>query len=437
VTSCSSSSPLRLGIAGLGTVGAGVIKLLRANADLLSTRAGRPLEVVAVSARERTRDRGVDVSALRWYDNAADLVSDPDVDVVVELIGGAEGTARMLVEAALKAGKPVVTANKALLALHGSTLARLSADNNAPLLFEAAVAGGIPAIKTVREGLAADRLLRVGGILNGTCNYILTVMRETGKDFATVLKDAQDLGYAEADPSTDVDGLDAAHKLTILAGLAFGQPVAFDSVHVEGIRRIGAVDQSFARALGYRIKLLGLASMTDAGLHARVTPCLVPQQAPLAQVDGVFNAVVAEGEFVGRIMIEGRGAGAGPTASAVTADLVDIARGNTIAVWGVQTSTRPPLRACPISSGEGAFYLRLMVEDRPGVIADITAILRDCGVSLRSMLQHPAENDSTPYVPLVLVTHRTSEAAMQDAVTRIDALTVVTDSTVVIRIEAA
>jgi homoserine dehydrogenase len=379
----------------------------------------------------------VDVSALRWYDNAADLVNDPDVDVVVELIGGAEGTARTLVEAALKAGKPVVTANKALLALHGSTLARLSADNNAPLLFEAAVAGGIPAIKTVREGLAADRLLRVGGILNGTCNYILTVMRETGKDFATVLKDAQDLGYAEADPSTDVDGLDAAHKLTILAGLAFGQPVAFDSVHVEGIRRIGAVDQSFARALGYRIKLLGLASMTDAGLHARVTPCLVPQQAPLAQVDGVFNAVVAEGEFVGRIMIEGRGAGAGPTASAVTADLVDIARGNTIAVWGVQTSAQPPLRACPISSGEGAFYLRLMVEDRPGVIADITAILRDCGVSLRSMLQHPAENDSTPYVPLVLVTHRTSEAAMQDAVTRIDALTVVTDSTVVIRIEAA
>ncbi|MBS0966999.1 homoserine dehydrogenase [Acetobacter okinawensis] len=437
MTSSPSSSPLRLGIAGLGTVGAGVITLLRANADLLSARAGRPLEVVAVSARERTRDRGVDVSALRWYDNATDLVNDPDVDVVVELIGGAEGTARALVEAALAAGKPVVTANKALLALHGSTLARLSADNNAPLLFEAAVAGGIPAIKTVREGLAADRLLRVGGILNGTCNYILTVMRETGKDFATVLKDAQDLGYAEADPSTDVDGLDAAHKLTILAGLAFGQPVAFDSVHVEGIRSIGAVDQSFARALGYRIKLLGLASMTDAGLHARVTPCLVPQHAPLAQVDGVFNAVVAEGEFVGRIMIEGRGAGAGPTASAVTADLVDIARGNTIAVWGVQSSNQPPLRACPISSGEGAFYLRLMVEDRPGVIADITAILRDCGVSLRSMLQHPAENDSTPYVPLVLVTHRTSEAAMQDAITRIDALSVVTDSTVVIRIEAA
>ncbi|QEO17342.1 homoserine dehydrogenase [Acetobacter vaccinii] len=437
MTSPSSSSPLRLGIAGLGTVGAGVIRLLHANADLLHARTGRTIEVVAVSARDRTRDRGVDVSGLRWYDNALDLVSDPDVDVVVELIGGAEGPARALVEAALKAGKPVVTANKALVALHGSALARLSADNAAPLLFEAAVAGGIPAIKTVREGLAADRLLRVGGILNGTCNYILTVMRETGQDFASVLKDAQDLGYAEADPTTDVDGLDAAHKLTILAGLAFGRPVAFDSVHVEGIRHIGADDLAFARQLGYRIKLLGLARMTDDGLQARVTPCLVPQHAPLAQVDGVFNAVVAEGEFVGRIMVEGRGAGAGPTASAVTADLVDLARGQAITLWGVQSGTVEPVRACPISVGEAAFYLRLRVEDRPGVIADITAVLRDCGVSLRSMLQHPADSETAPHVPLVLVTHRTSEAAMQAAIAQIDALSVVTDTPVMIRIEAA
>lgn len=437
MTSPSSSSPLRLGIAGLGTVGAGVIRLLHANADLLHARTGRTIEVVAVSARDRTRDRGVDVSGLRWHDNALDLVSDPDVDVVVELIGGAEGPARALVEAALKAGKPVVTANKALVALHGSALARLSADNAAPLLFEAAVAGGIPAIKTVREGLAADRLLRVGGILNGTCNYILTVMRETGQDFASVLKDAQDLGYAEADPTTDVDGLDAAHKLTILAGLAFGRPVAFDSVHVEGIRHIGADDLAFARQLGYRIKLLGLARMTDDGLQARVTPCLVPQHAPLAQVDGVFNAVVAEGEFVGRIMVEGRGAGAGPTASAVTADLVDLARGQAITLWGVQSGTVEPVRACPISVGEAAFYLRLRVEDRPGVIADITAVLRDCGVSLRSMLQHPADSETAPHVPLVLVTHRTSEAAMQAAIAQIDALSVVTDTPVMIRIEAA
>ncbi|OUI93669.1 homoserine dehydrogenase [Acetobacter indonesiensis] len=432
----SSSSPLRLGFAGLGTVGAGVIHLLETNADLITARAGRPLHVVAVSARDRTRDRGVNLSGLRWYDNAVDLVSDPDVDVVVELIGGAEGQARALVEAALAAGKPVVTANKALLAIHGPALAKVSAEKSAPLLFEAAVAGGIPAIKTVREGLAADRLLRIGGILNGTCNYILTVMRETGKDFGTVLADAQKLGYAEADPSTDIDGLDAAHKLTILAGLAFGRPVAFDSVHVEGIRRIGAADLNFARKLGYRIKLLGLARMGDAGLEARVTPCLVPEDAPIAQVDGVFNAVVAEGAFAGRLMIEGRGAGAGPTASAVTADLIDIARGNHIPVWGVQAADITSVQACPLSAGKGAFYLRLRVEDRPGVIADITAVLRDCGVSLRSMLQPtPEKNDTAPHVPLVLVTHQTSEAAMQDAVTRIDGLDVVTDTPVMIRIE--
>ncbi|GAN63021.1 homoserine dehydrogenase [Acetobacter indonesiensis NRIC 0313] len=432
----SSSSPLRLGIAGLGTVGAGVIHLLETNAELITARAGRSLHVVAVSARDRTRDRGVNLSGLRWYDNAVDLVSDPDVDVVVELIGGAEGQARALVEAALAAGKPVVTANKALLAIHGPALAKVSAEKSAPLLFEAAVAGGIPAIKTVREGLAADRLLRIGGILNGTCNYILTVMRETGKDFGTVLADAQKLGYAEADPSTDIDGLDAAHKLTILAGLAFGRPVAFDSVHVEGIRRIGAADLNFARKLGYRIKLLGLARMGDAGLEARVTPCLVPEDAPIAQVDGVFNAVVAEGAFAGRLMIEGRGAGAGPTASAVTADLIDIARGNHIPVWGVQAADITSVQACPLSAGKGAFYLRLRVEDRPGVIADITAVLRDCGVSLRSMLQPtPEKNDTAPHVPLVLVTHQTSEAAMQDAVTRIDGLDVVTDTPVMIRIE--
>ncbi|KXV14338.1 homoserine dehydrogenase [Acetobacter malorum] len=436
MTSSLSTSPLRLGLAGLGTVGAGVIRLLNTNADLVTARAGRPLKVTAVSARDRTRDRGVDLSGMRWYDNAPDLVADPDVDVVVELIGGSEGTARAVVEAALAAGKPVVTANKALLAIHGPALARLSAEKSAPLLFEAAVAGGIPAIKMVREGLAADRLLRIGGILNGTCNYILTVMRETGKDFGTVLADAQQLGYAEADPSTDIDGLDAAHKLTILAGLAFGQPVAFESLHVEGIRRIGALDLSFARTLGYRIKLLGMARMGETGLEARVTPCLVPENAPIAQVDGVFNAVVAEGAFAGRLMIEGRGAGAGPTASAVAADLIDIARGHTIPVWGVQATDTPPLQANPVSAGTGAFYLRLLVEDRPGVIADITAVLRDCGVSLRSMLQHtPEQNDADPYVPLVLVTHQTSEAAMQDAVARIDGLDVVTDTPVMIRIE--
>ncbi|MCH4090498.1 homoserine dehydrogenase [Acetobacter sp.] len=430
----ASKTPLRLGVAGLGTVGAGLAILLRDNADIITTRAGRPIEITAVAARDRTRDRGIDLSALTWHSDAVDLASDPNVDVVVELIGGSEGTARALVEAALKAGKPVVTANKALLAVHGDSLARLSAANNAPLLFEAAVAGGIPAIKTVREGLVADRLLSIGGILNGTCNYILTAMRETGRDFSDVLAEAQALGYAEADPSTDVDGIDAAHKLTILASLAFGHPVEFDSVHVEGIRSIGALDLSFARTLGYRIKLLGLARQSDRGVEARVAPCLVPEGAPIAQVDGVFNAVIAEGTFVGRLMVEGRGAGAGPTASAVAADIIDIARGNTVPVWGMDVATLQATRSRPASEWHGAFYLRLSVADRAGVIADITAILRDCGVSLSSMIQHPSVKQAEN-VPLVLVTHPTAESAMQAARERIAALDVVSAEPVLIRIE--
>nr|WP_194298770.1 homoserine dehydrogenase [Acetobacter fallax] len=425
---------MRLGVAGLGTVGAGLITLLRDNADLITARAGRPVEVTAVAARDRNRDRGIDVTPFRWYDNATDLVSDPNVDVIVELIGGADGTARLLVESALTAGKPTVTANKALIALHGETLARLSERHKAPLLFEAAVAGGIPAIKTVREGLAADRILWIGGILNGTCNYILTAMRETGRDFADVLAEAQALGYAEADPSTDVDGIDAAHKLTILASLAFGNPIIFDSVHVEGIRHIGALDFSFARTLGYRIKLIGLARRNEYGIEARVAPCLIPEASPIAQVDGVFNAVITEGTFVGRLMVEGRGAGAGPTASAVAADLIDLARNTTAPVWGTSSSELKSVRSRPASEREGAFYIRLTVTDRPGVIADIAAILRDCGVSLNSMIQHPSARTDQD-VSLVLVTHPTREAGMQHAVDKISALPVVLSAPVLVRIE--
>ncbi|WP_341535044.1 homoserine dehydrogenase [Acetobacter sacchari] len=430
----AAGQPLRLGVAGLGTVGAGLAILLRDNAELITARAGRPIVITAVAARDRTRDRGVDLGACRWYDDAAGLATDTDVDVVVELIGGAEGKARELVEAALANRKPVVTANKALVAVHGEALGRLSEKQSTPLLYEAAVAGGIPAIKTVREGLAADRLLRIGGILNGTCNYILTAMRETGRDFADVLAEAQALGYAEADPSTDVDGVDAAHKLAILASLAFGRPVQFDSVHVEGIRQIGALDLSAAKALGYRIKLLGLARQTERGIEARVSPCLVPHTSPVAQVDGVFNAVIAEGAFVGRLMVEGRGAGAGPTASAVAADLIDLARGKPASVWGVSAAELEPVRSRPISEREGAFYLRLSVADRAGVVADITAILRDCGVSLNSMVQHPAAEAGAD-VPLILVTHPTREAGMQDATTRIAALPVVSETPILIRIE--
>src|ERR1700760_2799097 len=308
--------PLSVAVAGLGTVGAGVLKLLRDNADVVTAHAGRPIAVTAVSARDRTRDRGVSLSGLRWYDDPVALAADPAIDVVVEVIGGSDGPARELVQAALTAGKPVVTANKAMLAVHGAALARQAEERGVPLAFEAAVAGGIPVIKALREGLAANRVLRIAGILNGTCNYILTQMRERGREFAEVLADAQKLGYAEADPSFDIDGVDAAHKLAILAALAFGRPVAFDAVHVEGIRNVSAVDIAFAGELNYRIKLLGIARRSDGGIEARVHPCMVPASAPIARVDGVFNAVVAEGDFVGRVMLEGRGAGAGPTASA-------------------------------------------------------------------------------------------------------------------------
>ena len=427
--------PLSVAIAGLGTVGAGVARLLRENADIIAARAGRPIAVTAVSARDRGRDRGIPLAGLRWYDDPVALAHDPNVDVVVEVIGGSEGPAKALVEAALAAGKPVVTANKALLAIHGAALAAIAEKANLPLAFEAAVAGGIPAIKAIREGLAANRLTRVAGILNGTCNYILTVMRERGREFADVLADAQRLGYAEADPAFDVDGIDAAHKLAILAALAFGRPVAFADLHVEGIRNVSALDIAFATELGYRIKLLGIARRVEAGIEARVHPCMVPESAPIARVDGVFNAVVAEGDFVGRVMLEGRGAGAGPTASAVVADLIDIARDRHTPVWGVGAEALSHAPAVPMSAHVGAYYLRLMVVDRPGVIADVTAVLRDAGVSLESMLQRGRSPGEA--VPVVLVTHETNEAAMRTALARIAALDAVMEAPALIRIEPA
>src|ERR1700761_7321227 len=428
------SRPLSVGVAGLGTVGGGVLKVLRDNADVVTARAGRPIAVTAVSARDRARDRGVSLTGLRWYEDAVALAADPAADVIVELIGGSDGPARALTQAAIAAGKPVVTANKALLAVHGASLAAAAEERGVPLAFEAAVAGGIPVIKALREGLAANRILRIAGILNGTCNYILTQMRERGREFAEVLADAQKLGYAEADPSFDIDGIDARHKLAILAALAFGRPVAFDAVHVEGIRKISALDIAFATELGYRIKLLGIARQSDGGIETRVHPCMVPQSAPIARVDGVFNAVVAEGDFVGRVMLEGRGAGAGPTASAVVADLIDIARTRMTPVWGAAGSALSDAPSVPMSAHLGPYYLRLMVVDRPGVIADVTAILRDMGVSLESMLQRGRSPGEA--VPVVLVTHETKESAMRAALDRIGELPTVMEEPTLIRIEA-
>jgi homoserine dehydrogenase len=429
------TAALRVGIAGLGTVGAGTLDLLRRNATVIAARAGRPITVTAVSARDRRRDRGISVGGLTWHDDPTDLATDANVDVVVEVIGGSEGPARAVVSATIRAGKPVVTANKALLALHGAELAAEAERAGVPLAFEAAVAGGIPAIKALREGLAANEVRAVSGILNGTCNYILTVMHEQGRDFAEVLADAQALGYAEADPAFDIDGVDAAHKLVILAGLAFGRPVDFNALHIEGIRRISALDIAFAKELGFRIKLLGIARRQDGGVEMRVHPAMVPAGELIAQVDGVFNAVVAEGDFSGRVMLMGRGAGAGPTASAVVADLIDIARGRLTPIWGAEGNALPALPALPMSAYAGPYYLRLMVVDRPGVMAEVTAILRDTGVSLQSMLQHGRAPGEA--VPIVLVTHETNEAAMMTALAEIAALPAVLEAPALIRISAA
>jgi homoserine dehydrogenase len=424
---------LRIGIAGLGTVGAGTLRLLQVHRDVLAQRCGRPITVAAVSARERKRDRGVDVSQLRWCDDALALAGDPEIDVVVELIGGSDGIARRLIETAIANRKHVVTANKALLAHHGTPLARAAEAAGVTLAYEAAVAGGIPIIKALREGLAGNQVERIYGILNGTCNYILTTMRRTGREFAEVLAEAQKLGYAEADPSFDVDGIDAAHKLAILTSVAFGCEINFAGVHVEGIRNVSAMDIAYAEELGFRIKLLGSARPTEHGIEQRVHACMVPIGTPIAHVEGVFNAVVTEGDFVGQNVAEGRGAGAGPTASAVVADLIDIARGRTLPTFSVPAAQLKRLPPSPMERHRGAYYVRLMVVDRPGVIADVTAALRDEQVSLESMLQRGRAPDEA--VPVVLTTHETEEASMRRALDRIASLNTVVEPPHMIRIE--
>jgi homoserine dehydrogenase len=424
---------LRIAVAGLGTVGAGTLQLLERQAEPVALRAGRRIVVTAVSARDRRRDRGIDLSAVRWYEDAVAMAADPDVDVVVELIGGADGVALDVVETALAQHKHVVTANKALMAKHGTRLAARAEEVGMALAFEAAVAGGIPIIKTLRESLAGNRLSRIYGILNGTSNYILTTMRESGREFGEVLSEAQKLGYAEADPSFDIDGVDAAHKLAILASVAFGRPVDVEGVYTEGIRHISRLDIDFADELGFRIKLLGIARLTENGLEQRVHPCMVPSRTPIAAVEGVFNAVVAEGDFVGRVVLEGRGAGAFPTASAVAADLVDIAAGRHVPTFGIPASAWTALPGAPMERHQGAHYVRLMVVDQPGVIADIAAALRDEHVSLESMIQRGRAPGEA--VPVVLTTHRTVEAAMRRALDRIAALETVLEPPRMIRIE--
>ena len=424
---------MRIAIAGLGTVGAGVLKLLADQSDLLERKCGREIRVTAVSARDRRRARNVDIAKFRWFDDAVAMASEAEADVVVELIGGDDGVARLVCEAAIGAGRHVVTANKALIARHGTELARKAEAAGVALAFEAAVAGGIPIIKALREGLAANRISTLYGILNGTCNYILTTMRRTGRDFADVLAEAQSLGYVEADPSFDVDGIDAAHKLAILTSVAFGCEVNFAGVHIEGIRHVSARDIAFADELGYRIKLLGITRLTQHGVEQRVHPCMVGLSESIAHVEGVYNAVVAQGDFVGRTVFEGRGAGAGPTASAVASDLLDLARGVRIPVFAVPADQLAKLPVSPMNRHKGAYYVRLMAVDRPGVIADIAAALRDEEISMESMLQRGRAPNET--VPVVLTTHVTEEAAMTRALDRIKALRTVVEEPCMIRIE--
>jgi homoserine dehydrogenase len=419
------TAPLRVGLAGLGTVGGGVVALLDANAALIERRANRPIVVTAVSARDRGRDRGIDTGRFEWVDDATALAARDDVDVVVETIGGSDGPALVLARATMAAGKPFVTANKAMLAHHGMDLAALAEGQGVALKYEAAVAGGIPVIKGLREGAAANRLTRVYGILNGTCNYILTRMEDERLGFAAVLADAQAKGYAEADPSFDIDGIDAAHKLSILAAIAFGARIDFARVAVEGIRAVAAVDIDHAATLGFRIKLVGLASEVDGALFQRVHPCLVPLAHPLAHVDGSLNAVVAEGDFVGRLFFSGRGAGAGPTASAVVADLIDVARGEVGPAFAMPTARLAALAPADTAAHVGRFYLRLTVADRPGVLAELTAALRDAGVSIESLIQRGSAGGSGA-VYVVMVTHAVRQSAVTAALARMAAA----DSTV-------
>jgi homoserine dehydrogenase len=408
---------LRVALAGLGTVGGGVVRLLDANRDLIARRAGRPIEVVAVSARDRTRDRGIDLSRFAWVDDTTALAAHPDVDVVAELVGGADGPALTLARATLAAGRGLVTANKAMLAHHGLELAEAAEQAGAALKFEAAVAGGIPVIKGLRDGAAANEIARVYGILNGTCNFILSKMEAEGRDFAEVLAEAQALGFAEADPTFDIDGIDAAHKLSILASVAFGTRPAFGDVGAQGIRHVLGADIAEAAALGHRIRLVGLAEAGAGGLFQRVHPHLVPLDHPLAHVTGSTNAVVAEGNFVGRLLFQGAGAGEGPTASAVVADLIDIARGEYGPPFAMPAAalTTPS----PADSGErrGRAYVRFMVEDRVGVLAEIAAAMRDAGVSIESLIQRGATQDGR--VLVAIVTHDGPERCVAQALERL------------------
>ena len=425
------TAPLRLGIAGLGTVGIGVVKIIRKQADLLRVRTGRDIQIVAVSARDAAKDRGISLKSYAWETDPVALARRDDIDVFVELMGGSEGPAKLATEAALASGKDVVTANKALLALHGQELAEQAEATGHVIRFEAAVAGGIPVIKALTEGLAGNEITRVMGVMNGTCNYILTRMEADGQGYNALFEEAGKLGYLEADPTLDVGGIDAGHKLALLSSIAFGTRVDFDGIELEGIEKVTLEDIHHAADMGYKIKLLGVAQITPRGLEQRMRPSLVPATSPLGQLESGTNMVVLEGDAVGQIVLRGAGAGEGPTASAVLSDICDIARGIRLPTFGQPAATLKPAERAH-SVRPASYYLRMDLVDKPGALAKIAAILGNSGVSIDRMRQYGHTKTSAP---VLIVTHKTTRTALDEALDAMLKTDVMDSAPVAIRIE--
>lgn len=425
------TQPLRLGIAGLGTVGVGVVRIVQKHAALLQARTGQSIEISAVSARSENKDRGVDLSGYAWESDPVALAQRDDVDVFLELMGGSEGSAKDATEAAIAAGKDVVTANKALLAIHGQALAETAEAAGRVIRFEAAVAGGIPVVKALNEGLAANEISRIMGVMNGSCNYILTRMEDAGLSYQDVFDEANGLGYLEADPELDVGGIDAGHKLALLASIAYGTQVNFAGVDLEGIGSVTIEDIRQAADMGYKIKLLGVAQMTGRGLEQRMSPCLVPDTSPLGQLQGGTNMVVLEGDAVEQIVLRGPGAGEGPTASAVMGDVVDIARGLRMSTFGQPAASLRKARAAH-SAVPAPYYLRMQLQDKPGALAKVAKVLGEAGISINRMRQYDHTDTAAP---VLIVTHKTTRTALNEAIAAFADTAVVIGDPVAIRIE--
>ena len=426
------TKPLRLGIAGLGTVGVGVIKIIQKKLSLLEARTGKQILISAVTAKSKTKDRGIDLSSYQWERDPVSLANREDIDVFIELIGGHEGAAKEAVEIAISKGKNVVTANKALLAHHGHELALKAEENGSLLRFEAAVAGGIPIIKSLTEGLAGNSISRIMGVMNGTCNYILTRMESSGLSYEEVFSEANELGYLEADPNLDIGGIDAAHKLSIMSSIAFGTKVNFNGVELDGIDKITINDIHQAADMGFRIKLLGVSQMTSSGLEQRMSPCLVPTRSPLGQLEGGTNMIVIEGDQVGQIVLRGAGAGEGPTASAVVSDIADIARGISLATFGQPAKTLKKASSSK-SQTPAPYYLRMLLHDEPGALAKITKILSQFNVSIDRMRQYGHEDENAP---VLIVTHEIKHEDLMTAIQELPNTQVLKAQPLAIRIEA-